>query len=193
LFRVNDATVVRRLASLLRHLPDRWLHAGRRAALRRRLRVSRPASVLFVCHGNICRSPFAAALARQELARRGLAVRVASAGFFGPGRPSPRDAVDAARPHGVELAGHRSQLLTPALTAAADLVVVMDARQRAAAVEQFALRARDIVLLGDLDPEPIRHRAIRDPVDRSREVFDACYARLARCVGALVDAIADRA
>ena len=39
--------------------------------------------LLFVCSGNICRSPLAEALARAEGERRGLALQVASAGTLG--------------------------------------------------------------------------------------------------------------
>ncbi|PYP07732.1 MAG: hypothetical protein DMD59_14365 [Gemmatimonadetes bacterium] len=51
----------------------------------------RPATVLAVCHGNICRSPFAAALLGRELAGFGIAVQ--SAGFLGFNRPPPAEAM----------------------------------------------------------------------------------------------------
>jgi len=37
-------------------------------------------------------------------------------------------------------------------------------------------------LLGDLDPAVVETRAIRDPVDQSRQVFDEVYERVNRCV-----------
>ena len=188
-----DAEAPRRLARELRHAPDRLLHGWRRADLKRRLRARPPASVLFVCHGNICRSPFAEVLARRLLAERRAGIGLCSAGFFGPGRPAPETAIEAARAHGVELGPHRSQLLTPALVRGADLILVMDARQRGAVAAQFGRHGPEVAVLGDLDPEPVTRRAIRDPVEQPREVFDASYARIARCVRALVEAIAPQA
>jgi protein-tyrosine phosphatase len=190
---VFDNLGPRRLARELRHAPDRLLHGRRRAELTRRLRARPPASVLFVCHGNICRSPFAEAVARRVLAERRAGTRLCSAGFFGPGRPAPETAVEAARAHGVDLVPHRSQLLTPALVRGADLILVMDAGQRAAVAARFGRHGPDVAVLGDLDPEPITRRAIHDPVEQPREVFEASYARIARCVRALVEAIAPEA
>ena len=89
------------LASRLREVPTRVLHGLRRraalAALRRRPRVT---SLLVVCHGNLCRSPFAAALLRASLAVRG--VRVDSAGLSGTGRRSSPEAVVAAARFGIK-------------------------------------------------------------------------------------------
>src|SRR5438128_12633633 len=109
----------------LRHAPARIFHPlRRRAAAARLARRGLPASILFVCHGNICRSPLAAALLRRALSRQEVAV--ASAGFSDPGRPAPAEAVAAASRYGVDLSAHRSQLLTPDRARGADLVVAMD-------------------------------------------------------------------
>ena len=55
------------ITRVLRHTPDRLLHARRRREARTRLAARRRDSVLVICHGNICRSPFAAALLAREL------------------------------------------------------------------------------------------------------------------------------
>ena len=69
--------------------------------------------VLFVCAGNICRSPFAEGLAQRRAAERGLDVEFASAGEIAlEGDRCPADAVAAAREHGVELSAHRARRLT---------------------------------------------------------------------------------
>ena len=87
------------ITRVLRHTPDRLLHARRRREARTRLAARRRGSVLVICHGNICRSPFAAALLSRELAPYG--VPVASAGFIGAGRPAPPEALAAARAGGL--------------------------------------------------------------------------------------------
>jgi protein-tyrosine-phosphatase len=80
--------------------------------------------VLFVCAGNICRSPFAEALARRLAAERGLDVEFASAGEIAfDGDRCPGDAVAAAREHGVDLSAHRAQRLTAERRSAVDKVV----------------------------------------------------------------------
>ncbi len=176
------------LVTRLRCAPERILHRWRRrralAVLRRR---PRPTALLVICHGNICRSPFAAAL----LARALPGVRVESAGFMGPGRPPPPEAVTAAARYGVSLSVHRSQLLTAERARAADLIVVMDAAQRREIRYRFGRADRDVLVLGDLDPQPIRARAIRDPVSQPLHVFEESYARIERCARELQSALGD--
>jgi len=132
-----------------------------------------------VCRGNVCRSPFAAALLRR-LSRNQL--RVDSVGFTAPGRPPPPEAVAAAARHGVDLSVHRSQLVTAEAARAADLIVVMDLTQRHEICIRFGRTERDVLVLGDLDPQPIETRMIRDPMRQPLAVFEQTYARIERCV-----------
>lgn len=176
------------LLKALRHAPDRLLHAKRRRAALASLRNHRPpATVLVVCNGNIFRSPFAAALLRSALGPHG--VRVNSAGFVAPGRPTPPDALAAAAARGIDLSTHRSQLTTSQLVRAADLIVVMDSAQRRAICERFGGHPREVLILGDLDPEAIESRGIEDPVQQLAEVCARVYARIERCGRELVQAV----
>jgi hypothetical protein len=53
----------------------------------------------------------------------------------------------------------------------------------------FGRSPGDVVVLGDLDPEPIITRAVTDPVQGPPELFSAVYARIERCVGSLASAL----
>lgn len=175
-------------ARALRHAPDRLLHPLRRRAARRALQARPwPRTILVVCHGNICRSPFAAGLLSRALGPRG--ALVASAGFVSPGRPAPAEGSIAAARRGIDLSEHRSQLLTPALAAEAQVILVMDLRQQRMVCERFGRAPQVVMLLGDLDPEPITTRAIHDPVDQPLEVFEESYARIERCVDGFVGSL----
>jgi protein-tyrosine phosphatase len=164
--------------------PGNLLHPLRRRAAHAALQGRAPRSIVVVCHGNICRSPLAAALLRRALEPAG--IRVDSAGFIGPNRPAPRDAVAAAARRAVDLSNHRSRLLTADLVSAADLLVVMEPEQQRAVCERFGRWPRDVIVLGDLDPAPIEERTIRDPIEQGPDVFEASYARIECCVAALV-------
>jgi protein-tyrosine phosphatase len=182
---------LRRLASRIRRFPERALHPLRRRKARQIITTgSTPTSILVLCYGNVCRSPYAAhAIVRAlpEPFRGG--VSVTSAGFVGPGRGSPADAVAVARRLGIDLTEHRSQVITPDSIAAADLVLVMDGSQQTAVRRRFSKLAQQVLVLGDFDPQPIEKRAIRDPWNQPVEVFDNSYRRIDRCVAEFVAAL----
>jgi len=92
---------------------------------------SRPVrSVLFVCLGNICRSPLAEGVFRAVLAERGQAhhFRLDSAGtgaWHAGSAPDPRS-IDVARRHGVDIGGQKARKITGADFAGFDLILGMD-------------------------------------------------------------------
>ena len=184
--------MVAEILRLGRHAPDRLLHPLRRRAARADLaRRAPPNGLLVICHGNICRSPFAAALLRARLAGTGVCVE--SAGFYGPGRRSPDTAIEAAWQWHQDLRPHRSRLLTLDVVRAVDLLIVMDQVQRRDVCDRFGRHARDVVLLGDFDPRPIDTRAIRDPIEQPLAVYEEVYGRIERCVATFAGALRNRA
>jgi protein-tyrosine-phosphatase len=84
-------------------------------------------NLLFICSGNTCRSPLAEALARKVASSRGIDdVNVASAGTNAiDGVPATDEALLVGMERGVDLTGHRSRQLTPAIVSEADLIFVM--------------------------------------------------------------------
>ncbi len=89
-------------------------------------------NVLFVCAGNTCRSPLAAALAARELARIGRPATAASAGIQAVDDAPATDAsIQVAAEIGLDLRAHQARLLTRPMVLDADRVFVMDERQRA--------------------------------------------------------------
>ncbi len=181
---------LRSLLGRVRHTPDRLLQPLRRRKAIDALRAHpRPKLVLVVCYGNICRSPVAGALLARELAPLGIEVQ--TAGFIGFNREAPAEAVAAAQRHAVNLADHRSRLVTSTLARTADLIVVMDPSQARLLRERYGRQSTGILVLGDLDPGKAETRTIRDPVDQKVDVFEEVYERIARCVrelGAILSA-----
>lgn len=86
--------------------------------------------VLFVCMGNICRSPSAEGVFRHMVAEAGLAdvVSVDSAGThsFHIGEPPDARAQAAARKRGYEISGSTARLVTPEDFREFDLILAMD-------------------------------------------------------------------
>lgn len=138
-----------------------------------------------VCQGNICRSPFAAALLVRQLQGCKPGVLVDSAGLLPAGRPSPPEAQATATRWDVDLAEHRSRELTPQLAHAADLIVVMEPPQRRAVRERTGRLWGDVMVLGDFDPRSMVPRAIADPIGGALAAYEESYARIARCTRVL--------
>lgn len=72
-------------------------------------------AVLFVCLGNICRSPLAEAAFRREAKTAGLEAEADSAGTgnWHIGEAPDRRAQAVAKKHGLDISGYRARLVTP--------------------------------------------------------------------------------
>lgn len=95
--------------------------------------------ILFVCLGNICRSPLVEAVARRRCAEAGLAVEVASCGTgdWHVGHGADPRMVRAAAAAGFDLTPHRARQLRAADLDGYDLVLAMD-RDNLRGIERYA-------------------------------------------------------
>jgi protein-tyrosine phosphatase len=143
-----------------------------RSLLSTSLNAPRPIrSVLFLCLGNICRSPFADVAARARLP----GVDIASAGFLRhDGRPSPPHVVSTAEALGFDLSSTRARRVTADEVAAAGLIVCMDVTHLTLMAAEFPDAMGKTTLLGLF--ETGGPAEMRDPYDLSpaatREVFE---------------------
>jgi protein arginine phosphatase len=104
-------------------------------------------TILFVCKGNTCRSPMAAALARRIA---GEDVKAESAGVHASqGAHATPEAKTVAREHCFDLSEHRAQRLTRELVDRADVVVAFDPVAAEAAGELGAERKTRLMRVAD--------------------------------------------
>ncbi len=149
--------------------------------------------VLFVCMGNICRSPTVEAVARVEFARSGLDVEVASAGTedYHVGNPADPRSIAIAEANGYPLAAHRARQVLVADFERFDHLLVMDRVNLRALLARAPAAARDRVDLflpfsgiedaGELpDPYYSDQAAFQRALDLAREGVRALWRRLAR-------------
>ncbi|HYV84809.1 MAG TPA: glycosyltransferase [Patescibacteria group bacterium] len=141
--------------------------------------------VLYVCRGNIIRSPMAEALLRSALASAGSNGAIAaSAGLYARrGQPADPRAIRAARSFGLSLEEHRARLVTERMVAEADLIVPMDSFIEADLCGRYP-QARDRIHPFHESRAGRRPRAVEilDPHEGGLEDVRRCYELLRACV-----------
>lgn len=150
-------------------------------------------SVLFVCLGNICRSPLAEGVFLHLLRRQGLdrAIRVDSAGtgsWHVGDAADPRSQEVAGR-HGITLPS-RARQVSPSDLQDFDWIVAMDRSNLQALEEMRDEHGGDarLVLLRDFDPEP-GDGEVPDPYYGGPQGFDTVYEMVLRSSHGLLDEI----
>ncbi len=120
--------------------------------------------ILFVCHGNICRSPMAESVCAYEVKKRGLAVETASAAAHTDeiGNPPHYGTREKLRSENIPLIPHRARLLTKRDGHDYDFILGMD-----------DYNVRDICrIVGECKAQVCR---LLDFSDRPRAIADPWY------------------
>ncbi|MEM1430845.1 MAG: low molecular weight protein-tyrosine-phosphatase [Pseudomonadota bacterium] len=151
--------------------------------------------ILFVCLGNICRSPTADGVLRAMAKARGLSVEVDSAGTgdWHVGRPPDPRMQAAAAAAGYDLSALRARVFSTADFEAFDVIYAMD-RQNLAAIEarRPAGTATPVRLFRSLDPEQGRGDGGADVPDPYFEGgFDSVVRLVERTCARLLDDLPD--
>ena len=149
--------------------------------------------ILFVCTGNICRSPLAEALLQRALHERAVEdVSVESAGTGAwDGAPASEGAYLVALERGLDLSGHRARLLTREIVEDAALILTM-ARHHRARVHELGGEGR-VNVLGEYVGKTGEDAEVGDPFGGDLEVYRDTCAELEALIATVADRLAAEA
>src|SRR3984885_6075914 len=144
-------------------------------------------TVLFVCTGNICRSPMAEGIFRHIMkGRRDIQVMSAGIGAMEGQAPSPY-AVQAVRELGIDISKQRSRQLTADLVQEADYIFGMTHSHVDTVLLLYPSAAEKTFLLREFDDTlDIFEKDISDPIGGSYEIYMNCRDQIEQGIATLL-------
>jgi RpiB/LacA/LacB family sugar-phosphate isomerase len=144
-------------------------------------------TILFICTGNVCRSPMAEGIFRKAVQSRG-AFRVLSAGLGAmQGQPPSAHAIQAVREIGIDIASLRSRMVTPELVLQADYILGMTHSHVDTVTLLYPQAAEKTFLLREFDETlDTFEKDISDPIGGSYEVYLNCRDQIEQGIASLL-------
>ena len=140
--------------------------------------------VLFICTGNVCRSPMAEGLLRHMAGDR---VKVASAGLgAGHGQPPSAHAIEVLRKEGIDIADIRSQPVSAHLLQQADYIFTMTRDHLDMLLLLFPEMASKTRLLRFEEAAKGGRADVTDPIGGTRATYESCKADIQRAMSHVI-------
>ena len=141
--------------------------------------------MLFVCTGNICRSPFAHYLAEHLAKEAGIPVSIESAGTMGEvGLDMEPGAVKALAARGLKGLSHSARQLDEGMMSRADVVYALTGRHRDWISSHFPVHAAKVAVLREAAGLP--GADVADPYGLSDDEYETCAARIEEALKILI-------
>ncbi len=105
--------------------------------------------ITFVCTGNICRSPLAEYYCAQQVAQKGLAWRVASAGLLDSGNPISKNSLIILKELGIDASHHQSRRIDKYIITNSYLILTMTEEHKRTLISHFPNCAAKIKTLSE--------------------------------------------
>jgi protein-tyrosine phosphatase len=144
-------------------------------------------SVIFVCLGNICRSPLAEGIAKKIVEQKSLHVRVASAGTssWHAGEAPCTNSIKVAQKNGIDISSFKASQITKQELGEFDIVIALDESNYG---DLKKLGAKNLYKLGEFG---YNNQDVPDPYFfNGFEGFDKVYEMIEICVSRMLEELA---
>ncbi|UCD89457.1 MAG: low molecular weight protein arginine phosphatase [Desulfobacterales bacterium] len=151
------------------------------------------ANILFVCTGNICRSPFAEALFTKLVLENGYQNLFAeSAGLMAlPGNSATALAQQVAAEQGVDLIHHQAKPVTEERVDGADLILVMEKSHEMTLLSFFPKATHKVRLIRHYARFGSKTRGIADPYGLNYDAYRFCFLDIEDAVKGLIEFLSE--
>jgi len=145
-------------------------------------------TILFICTGNVCRSPMAEGLFKNLVDQNKADLIVISAGVGAQnGQPPSENAIRAMQDLDIDISPQRSMMMTAALASEADMIIGMTHGHIEMVNLMFPHTAEKTFLLREFDDSlPLHEREISDPIGCSYEIYCQCRDQIREGIDSLL-------
>lgn len=143
-------------------------------------------NILFVCTGNTCRSPMAAALFNKIATEENLDIKIESAGLFAnEGESASPEAIVAMKKYGIDLLSHHAQVINSELLEKSDLILTMTAAHKMVILPSAPEKTFTLCEYAELECD------IADPFGGDVDEYEECAEVIYNALLKVAEKIAD--
>lgn len=147
-------------------------------------------NILFVCTGNTCRSPIAEALMKEMAKEKGLDIKVKSAGIYAlDGQEASEEAIRVMQEEGIDISGHRANILYRNLVEDADLILTMSRSHKQQLLSKYGFLKGKIFTLKEYAYS--KEEDVEDPFGRGIEAYKIAKAEIKEALKKIIDKLSD--